>query len=54
MEPRYLVKVVAIICLTALEIVNLLTARVDGSVLLTLGAIIGGIAGYQAGRRRKR
>jgi len=54
MEARYLVKVTAIICLTVLEIVNLLTAKIDGNVLLTIGALIGGLAGYQVGVRRKR
>jgi hypothetical protein len=42
-----LVTIVAIVCLTALEIVNLLTARIDGNILLTIGAIIGGLAGYK-------
>jgi len=41
------VKVVAIIAIVALEIANLFTARYDGNILLTLGAIIGGIAGYE-------
>lgn len=54
MEPRYLVKIVAITCLTVLEIVNLLTAKIDGNVLLTIGALIGGLAGYQVGVRRRR
>jgi hypothetical protein len=27
--------------------VNLLTYKIDGSVILTIGAIIGGIAGYE-------
>jgi len=30
-----------------LEIINLLTLKLDGNVLLTIGAIIGGIAGYE-------
>jgi hypothetical protein len=30
-----------------LEIANLLTAKLDGNILLTIGAIVGGIAGYE-------
>jgi hypothetical protein len=41
------VKIMAIGGLVALEIANLLTAKVDGNILLTIGAIIGGIAGYE-------
>ena len=42
-----MVKIVAIIGLVVLECVNLMTANYDGSILLTIGAIIGGIAGYE-------
>lgn len=48
------VKVVAIISLTIIEVVNMLTLRVDGLILLAIGSIIGGIAGYEFGRRKKR
>ena len=44
------VKIAAIAALAALEIVNLLTARYDSNVLLSLGALIGGLAGYGFGR----
>ncbi len=47
MREDALVTIVAIVCLTVLEIVNLLTARIDGNILLTIGAIIGGLAGYK-------
>jgi hypothetical protein len=47
-----LVKIVAIIAIVILQVVNLMTARIDGNVLLTLGAIIGGIAGYEVGKRK--
>lgn len=53
MKESTIVKVVAIISLTTLEIVNLLTAKIDGNVLLTIGALIGGLAGYQIGVSRK-
>ena len=48
--------ITAIVCLTALEVTNLLTAKYDSTVILTIGAIIGGIAGYEvkAWRVRRR
>jgi hypothetical protein len=52
LDDTTIVKVVAIVSLTALEIANLLTAKIDGNVLLTMGAIIGGIAGYNIGSRK--
>jgi hypothetical protein len=47
MRDETIVKITAIIALTIIEIVNLLTYKIDGNVLLTIGAIIGGIAGYE-------
>jgi hypothetical protein len=47
MRDETIVKIVAIVALTVIQIVNLLTFKVDGNVLLTIGAIIGGIAGYE-------
>jgi hypothetical protein len=47
MDDSAKIKVVAIVGLVALEIANLLTAKIDGNILLTVGAIIGGIAGYE-------
>jgi hypothetical protein len=47
MDDSAKIKLVAIGGLVALEIANLLTAKVDGNILLTIGAIIGGIAGYE-------
>jgi len=47
LKDSAIVKVVAIGGLTLLEIVNLCTARVDGALLFSIGAIIGGIAGYE-------
>ena len=48
--------ITAVVCLTALEVVNLLTAKYDSTVILTIGALIGGIAGYEvkAWRVRRR
>ena len=48
------VKIVAIVAIVILEAINLLTARYDSNILLTLGAIIGGLAGYEYGRWRSR
>jgi hypothetical protein len=47
-----IVKVVAIASLVALEVVNMLTMKIDSQVLLAIGALIGGIAGYELGRKR--
>jgi len=47
MEDSTIIKIVAIVSLTVLEVVNLLTAKIDGNILLSIGAIIGGIAGYE-------
>lgn len=47
MEDATIVKLTAIGGLVVLEITNLLTANIDGGVLLTIGIIIGGIAGYE-------
>jgi hypothetical protein len=46
MDDATKVKLAAIIGLVALEIANLFTSKIDGNILLTIGAIIGGIAGY--------
>jgi uncharacterized membrane protein len=52
MDDTTMVKLVAIVGLTVLEVVNLVTAKIDGNVLLTIGALIGGIAGYKVGTRK--
>jgi hypothetical protein len=52
MRDETVIKIVAIAAITMFEVVNLLTARIDGNVLLTLGAVIGGIAGYELGKKR--
>jgi len=46
-ENKTIVKVVAIVCLTAIEITNILTVNIDGAILGGICAIIGGIAGYE-------
>jgi Ni,Fe-hydrogenase III large subunit len=52
MNDTTIVKIVAITSLTVLEAVNLVTAKIDGNVLLTIGAIIGGIAGYEISAKK--
>ena len=52
MSKSVLAKITAIICLTALGITYFVTIRQDGTVLLTLSSIIGGIVGYQVGKKR--
>ena len=47
MKDSTIIKIVAIVSLTVLEVANLLTAKIDGNIMLTIGVIIGGIAGYQ-------
>jgi len=52
MKDATKVKITAIVGLVALEIVNLLTAKIDGNLLMTISAIIGGIAGYEFGKKK--
>jgi hypothetical protein len=52
MNGETVISVTAIICLTALEVVNLLIARVDSALLMLIASIIGGIGGYEIRARR--
>ena len=52
MKENTLVKVASITGLVVLETVNLLTAKYDGVILMTIAAIIGGIGGYEIGKYR--
>jgi len=54
MRDETLVKIVAILAITAIEICNLFTVRWDGHLLFAIGTLIGGIAGYEFGRRLQR
>ena len=51
-HPCPAVKIAAICSLTALEIANLLTIGVDGTLFSLVVACISGLAGYEFGRRR--
>jgi uncharacterized membrane protein YfcA len=52
MNDTTVVKIVAITSLTVLEAVNLVTAKIDGNILLTIGGIIGAIAGYEISTKK--
>lgn len=52
MKEQTLIKLFAIGALVFLEIVNLMTAQYDGAVIGSISAVIGGIAGYEVGKRR--
>ena len=52
MKDQTIIKIVAIVSLVVLEVVNLLTAQYDGAVIGSISAIIGGIAGYEIGKKK--
>jgi hypothetical protein len=56
MDGDTIVSITAIVCLTALEIANLLTLKIDSIILMAISSIIGGIGGYRvkAWRSKKR
>ena len=53
LKDETLVKIAAIFGLVVIEVVNLMTAKYDGGLLFAIGAVIGGIAGYEIGRLRR-
>jgi len=52
MRDSTIVKIIAIVGLVVIEVVNLLTTGYDGGLLFAIGSIIGGIAGYEMGKRQ--
>jgi len=52
-ENKTLVKMTAIICLTAIEIANLMTVNLDGAFLTFIVSVIAGLAGYEIGKKAK-
>ncbi len=54
MDDNAMIKITAIVCLTALGISYFYLIRQDGTVLLTLSSIIGGIAGYVIGKGKRK
>jgi len=49
MSERTLFKIVAIVCITVLEICNIIFLKADGAMFGVVIAIVAGIAGYQVG-----
>jgi len=49
MSERTLFKIVAIGCITLLELANLIFLRADGAIFSIVVAVIAGLAGYQVG-----
>jgi len=45
-----IIKVVAIVSITAIEVANILTSKIDGALLGVVVGAIAGIAGYQIGK----
>jgi len=52
MKDETVVKLTTIICLTIVLIVNFFTMKIDSTFTGTVCAIMGGIAGYELGRRK--
>jgi len=53
MKYIILLKIVSVCCLTALGITYFIYVKQDSTVLLSLSSIIGAMAGYAIGRRRR-
>lgn len=54
MQSSDIVKITAIVSLAVIEIVNLMITHYDGALLGLICSVIGGIAGYEIGTRKKR
>jgi len=53
LKDAAVVKTAAIAGLVILETINMLTMRIDGVILLSIGLLIGGLAGYEFGKRKE-
>lgn len=53
MKSSDIVKITAIISLAVIEIVNLLMTHYDGALLCIICSVIGGVAGYEIGTRKR-
>ncbi|MEM4067270.1 MAG: hypothetical protein QXV17_10485 [Candidatus Micrarchaeaceae archaeon] len=51
MEDKTLIKLIAITCITLLEIINLSTLKIDSAVLAAVIGAISGLAGYEIGKK---
>ena len=52
MRDTTIVKLFAIGCLTTVLIVDFLTMKIDSTLVGTVCGIIGGIAGYEIGKKK--
>ena len=50
---KTLLKATAMLCITILEVVNLATVGIDGSLFGLVVAAISGLAGYEIGKRQR-
>lgn len=51
MDDTTMMKITAIVCITAIEIANILVWKIDGAILGFVVAVISGLAGYEIGFR---
>jgi len=51
MKDKTILAIVCVLCITILEVVNLLTARIDSTVIAAVVGAVAGIAGYNFGQR---
>jgi len=54
MDDKGLIKLVAIVCLTLLELGNLATYGIDGALFGLVVSVIAGLAGYELGKVRSK
>jgi len=54
MEEKTMKTLVAIVCITALEVVNLIYYGVDGTILVGVVAVIAGLGGYAVGKKESK
>jgi len=54
MKERTLLAIIAMLCITWLETLNLIFYGVDGAILSTLIMAISGLAGYELAKKREK
>jgi len=52
MKDNTYIKIAAIVAIATIEVVNLLTAKIDSTITSLVVATIAGLAGYEVGKRR--
>jgi len=53
MSDRTIAVVTGVLCITILGVTYFVTVRQDGTVLLSLSSVIGGLIGYLFGKKRR-